>query len=198
MSYFLAATKKVFRRPWYAVLALCAAALFLVFAIWLPNLSFIASTITASHFSLPQKFGILSSSLGALNTNFTPLPRTLTVTLALLIGVDVAFLAFYLRTRFRLGRSAGMSIGGLIAGLLGIGCASCGSVIVASFLGAGAATGFLNVLPLKGQEFGFLGIAFILAGIAFTARKIEQPLACGIRPPRPNAHPGSGISQGRA
>jgi hypothetical protein len=195
MSYFLAANKRVFRRPLYAILAVCTAALFLVFSVWLPNLSFMASTITTSHYSLPQKVGILLSSLAALNSNFTPLSRTLTITLALLLGVDVAFLAFYMRTRFRLGRSAGMSIGGLIAGLLGIGCASCGSVVVASFLGAGASAGFLNILPLKGQEFGFLGIALILAGIFFTARKIEQPMTCGIRPAPRNAQPGSGISQ---
>ena len=191
MSAFLAATQKVFRRPSYVVLALGAAVGFLVFAIWLPNLSFIADMITASTFSLPQKLGILVSSLAALNTNFTPLSRTVTVTLALLIGVDIAFLTFYLRTRFRLERSAGMSIGGLIVGLLGIGCASCGSLVVATFLGAGATASFLNVLPLKGQEFGFLGIAFVLAGIVFTARKIEQPVACGIRPSHRNPPPGS-------
>jgi len=194
MSAFFAAMQKVFRRPWYAVLALSAAAGFLTFAIWLPNLSFIASTITASTFSLPQKLGILVSSLAALNTNFTPLSRTVTVALALLIGVDVALLTFYLRTRFRLERSAGMSIGGLIAGLLGIGCASCGSLVVATFVGAGATASFLNILPLQGQEFGFLGIAFVLAGIVVTARKIEQPLACGLRPPRRGPRPVSRAS----
>lgn len=180
MRPIMTAGAKVFRRPGYGILALAVAVAFLVFTIWMPNLSFITTTLTASRFSLPEKAGILWASLAALSTNFTPLSRTVTITLALLLGVDIALVVFYLRTRVRLDRAAGMGIGGVIAGLLGVGCASCGTVILSSVLGAGAAAGFLNLLPLQGQEFGFLGIALMLGGIAITARKIEQPLTCAI------------------
>ncbi len=178
MKELISASKKVLSRPWYPLIGVVAGLLLLLAAIWLPNLSFIGSTLTSGYLSFGEKFGILASSLSALDTNFTPLSRTLTVTLAVLFAVDAAFLAFYLRTRFRLERSAGIGIGGIILGLLGVGCASCGTVVASAFLGAGATAGFLDILPLKGQEFGFLGVGFMAFGILLTARKIEQPLAC--------------------
>lgn len=182
MRSVLTAFAKVFRRPGFVLLAAIVAAAFLVFTIWLPNLSFIAGTITGSQFSTAQKAGILWASLAAINTNFTPLSRTTTIALALLLGVDMALLTFYLRTRARLDRAAGMGIGGVIAGLFGVGCASCGTVIASAFLGAGATAGYLNLLPLQGQEFGILGVGLLLWGIVITAKKIQRPLTCAIKP----------------
>jgi hypothetical protein len=180
IKHIVAASQKVFTDARAVVVGIIAGLLLLLAAIWLPNFSFIASTITASQFSLNAKLAILLSSLSAINTNFTLLSRTLTITLVILFAVNVAFLAYYLRTRIVLERSAGVSIGGIIAGLLGIGCASCGSVVLSAFLGAGATAGFLNILPLKGQEFGFLGIILMFIGIALTAKKVEQPLSCAV------------------
>ncbi len=180
MKELVSASKKVLRNPWYPIIGVIAGILLLLVAIWLPNLSFIGSTMASGYLSFGEKAGILISSLSALGTNFTPLSRALTITLAVLFAVDAAFLAFYLRTRFRLERSAGVGIGGVILGLLGVGCASCGTVVVSAFLGAGATAGFLNILPLKGQEFGFLGVGFMAFGIVLTARKIESPAACDI------------------
>ncbi|MDE2078930.1 MAG: hypothetical protein KGI73_00935 [Patescibacteria group bacterium] len=180
MNDVLIAMKKVFVSPGYVVLALSIAVAILVLAIWLPNLSFLASVAVAHTLSLSQKTGIFLSSLSALGTNFTVLSRALTIILSLLVGVNIALLIFYMRTRFRLERSAGVSFGGILLGLLGVGCASCGSIILSAFLGVGATASFVTILPLKGQEFGFLGVAFMLFAIWLAARKIEQPLTCAV------------------
>ncbi len=178
MADLLAASKKVIRRPGYLIFGIAAGGALLLAAIWMPNFSFIGSTVTSPSLSFGEKASILVSSLSALNTNFTPLSRILTIVLAALFAVDATFLALYFRTRFRLERSAGMSVGGIVLGMLGVGCASCGTVALSAFLGAGATAGFLNILPFKGEEFGILGAILMAFGIVLTARKIAQPIVC--------------------
>ncbi len=180
MNDLIAASKKVGRRPGYIIFGLIAGAALIVVAIWLPNISFIGSTLASPVLSIGEKTSILAASLSALNTNFTPLSRGLILALAALFAIDAAFMAFYLRTRMRLERAAGMSIGGVILGLLGVGCASCGTVAVSAFFGAGATAGVLALLPLKGEEFGILGVIFMALGVFLAAKKIEQPLACAV------------------
>jgi len=77
-------------------------------------------------------------------------------------------------------RSAGTSLVGMITGLLGVGCASCGSVILSSVFGVGATAGFIGVLPLRGSEFGLLGVALLLWANYSIALKVQQPLICSV------------------
>lgn len=180
MSEFFRAAKKAGKDPRAVVSGLAAGALLLAIAIWLPNLSFVEGTLAAPQFSPGTKIAILWSSLAALGTDFTPLSRDLTIALAVLFAIDVALLVFYVRTRIAFDRSAGVGIGGIVAGLLGVGCASCGTVVLSAFLGAGATAGFLNILPLKGEEFGFLGVLLMIVAIWLTAKKIEGPHSCAV------------------
>ncbi len=172
---------EVFSNFWYWCIMLIVSASVLLFAIWLPNLSFIRSTIVSNIYTLQQKFSLLISSLGALQTNFTTLSETLTIIVALLFGLNIALLIYYLKKRIRLQRSSGLGVIGIISGLIGVGCASCGSVILSSIFGLGATAGFIGVLPLKGQEFGLLSIAIILFSIFLLAKKIQDPNSCKIK-----------------
>lgn len=72
----------------------------------------------------------------------------------------MSLLIYYFQKRFRLEKTAGMSTVGMLSGLLGVGCASCGSVIISSLIGFGATASVIGVLPLRGQEFGLLGVVF--------------------------------------
>jgi hypothetical protein len=172
------ALKKVLARPGYIGLALGVALSVLALAIWLPNLSFIWRTIVSSSLAFGQKVSILGSSFGALQTNFSFVSRTLTISVALLFGINVSFLVFYLRHRMRLQRSAGTSIGGMLSGFIGVGCASCGSIILSSIFGFGATAGFLGLLPLRGQEFSIISLGILGFSIFLTAKKIQDPLVC--------------------
>jgi len=75
----------------------------------------------------------------------------------------------------------GMSALGVATSMLGVGCASCGSVVLTSFIGFGSATAVLGFLPFRGQEFGFLGIGILLFAISLTIRKINQPFVCEVK-----------------
>ena len=71
-----------------------------------------------------------------------------------------------------------MGIGGLVSGIFGIGCASCGTFILTSVLALVGAGGIVSFLPLGGEEFGILGVVLIGYATYWTAKKIEEPLVC--------------------
>lgn len=97
-----------------------------------------------------------------------------------LFGLNAALIVQYMRRQVRLNRVAGASAVGVLVGLLGVGCASCGSVFLTSLLGVGATVGALSWLPLRGQEFTWLGILIVTASIFSIAKKIIDPETCAI------------------
>ena len=69
---------------------------------------------------------------------------------------------------------------GIIVGFLGVGCASCGSLILSSIFGLSVTASFIGFLPFKGLELGILGIVILLISIYLVAKKIQDPLMCKI------------------
>ncbi|OGV93957.1 hypothetical protein A3B57_00900 [Microgenomates group bacterium RIFCSPLOWO2_01_FULL_47_10] len=172
---------RVFRKPDFVIVAILVALLLIAFVAWLPNLHLITKAMTSSTMTLWQKTNLITSLLGSFETNFTPLSRSLTILSATLTGIQVSLLIYYVRRSMRVQREMGVSLLGTATSLLGVGCASCGSVVLTSLIGFGSASTVLGILPLRGQEFGFIGIAILLMTIGFTMKKINQPYACNIR-----------------
>lgn len=177
----ISSLKTVFSRPSYVILAVIVALVLLLVAIWLPNFSFLKHIADSDTYSLSDKFNIYRSSLGFLKTNFTTLTRTFTIIVVGLSGVNLAMLTYYIKNRIKLEKATGTGMLGTIAGLLGVGCTSCGSVIISSIIGIGASTSFLGLFPLKGAEFGILGTLIILFSIYLIAKKIQNPLVCKVK-----------------
>lgn len=177
---FILPLKDVLGRPGYIVLAVTIFLAVMLFAVWLPNLSFVLHVATSPTLAFSQKVGILGNSLGAIQTNFTPLSRIFTVAVALLFAAQFSMIVFYLKRRISLQKAAGIGSLGMLSGLLGVGCAACGSVILSALFGVGATASFIEVLPLKGQEFGLLSIAILVFALFLTARKIQDPLVCSV------------------
>ena len=178
---------KIIAQPKYLAVAIAIALIVIIFAAWLPNLHLIIRTMTNQTMTLWQKTNLLTGLLGSLQTNFTPLSRLVTFISAGLAGIQVSLLVYYLRQTAKLQQSiglpagkAGMSALGVATSMLGVGCASCGSVVLTSLIGFGSATAVLGFLPFRGLEFGVLGIGILLAAIYFTIKKINDPLVCGV------------------
>ena len=167
-------------QPKYLTVAIAVSLMVIAFAAWLPNLHLIIKTMTSSTMTLWQKTNLLTGLLGSLQTNFTPLSRAVTFVSAGLAGVQASLLVYYLRQTSKAAQSMGMSALGVATSMLGVGCASCGSVVLTSLIGFGSATAVLGFLPLRGQEFGFIGIVILLFAISFTLKKINQPDVCVI------------------
>ncbi len=94
-----------------------------------------------------------------------------------------AMVAYYLNLRKQsVGRTgqagAATSLGGLASGLLGIGCAACGTFVLGPVLSLVGAGGLIALLPFDGREFGLLGVGILVLSIVLGARKIQEPLVC--------------------
>jgi|SRR3989344_204095 len=173
-----AALITILRRPLYAVIALATAFVTFALSVWLPNLDFIATFISSPRVALGEKIAFLWSSLGAITTNFSLLAALLTIAISILFGLNVALTVYYFQRRLQFQKVAGIGTLGMLLGLVGVGCASCGSIVLSIFLGIGATAAVTGVLPFGGQEFSMLSVAVLFGTLYVIAKKAGDPLVC--------------------
>jgi len=175
---------QVFSNVKYIVLAISIATIVFTFAVWLPNFQLIGLVISSSTASVIEKINFLLSLYGSIGTNFTVISAWYTIMIAVLFGIQIALLTYYIR-KVRGGmqgitKAGAVSVTGLISGVFGIGCAACGTFILTSLLALFGATGVLAFLPFGGEEFGILGVLLLLYSIFLLLKKINSPLVCEI------------------
>ena len=165
----------------YAILALITSMAVFVFATWLPNFRLLGS-VWGSDISFSGKLELPLNLIGSIATNFTLLSATYTIAIAILFGMNVAMIVYFLKRRIADARQAGVGTGflGIASGVLGMGCAACGSFLLTSVLSLFGASWLLSYLPLAGGEFGILGVILLAISLYLTARKIQNPAVCKI------------------
>ena len=177
------ALRLVFARPGYVLLAAASAIATFVLTTWLPNIGLVWEIVTSSTIPLSAKAAVLTALVGSIATNFTNFSASITVLTSLLFGVNVAVVAYLVRTRrvasgYHWRAGGATSLGGLTSGFLGVGCAACGTAGLApalSFVGAG---GLITTLPFGGEEFGMVGIFLLGLSVFLTARQIAGTISC--------------------
>ncbi len=177
----LDALQKVFRKPAYVVLALVVSASVFVLAVWLPNIRLVAGIVISPGIPFVSKIQLPLSLLGSIGTNFAPLSATYTIVIALLFGMYIAMITYFLKRRIKEVGQGGVATGflGIASGVLGVGCAACGSFLLTSLTLVGAG-GVLTFLPLGGSEFGIIGVLLLATSVYMTAKQIKNPLVCRI------------------
>src|SRR3990167_11259388 len=150
------ALQKVFRKPQYTLIALTTSAAVFAFAVWLPNLPLIVRIMGHPGVSFWQKLDLPISLLGSIVTNFTPLSASYTIAIAILFGANLSMILYFLRRRVAEVKRSGITTGffGIASGVVGMGCAACGSFLLSSILSLFGVAGVLAFLPLDGGEFG--------------------------------------------
>ena len=172
------ALQKVFRRPQYSLLAFVTSVTVFVFAVWFPNLPLIVRIMGHPDILFSQKFDLPISLLGSIVTNFTLLSASYTIAIAILFGINLSMLVYFLRRRVAEVKHGGIATGifGITSGVVGIGCAACGSFLLTSILSLVGASWILSFLPLRGAEFGILGVILLSTSLYTTAKKIQNPV----------------------
>ena len=168
----------VFRKWQYVLLSGAIALVVFAFATWLPNLGLLLSVLTNPVVSLTDKVTLPLNLAGSIATNFTARAAFYVITSALLTGINVSLITFYLK-RQRLS-ALGTTVGGLgfVSGILGVGCAACGSLVIMSAFGTAIGASIIAFLPLKGEEFGIAGVLLLTVSAYFSAKQIAKPLVC--------------------
>jgi len=69
---------------------------------------------------------------------------------------------------------------GLVLGVLGIGCASCGSLVLASLFSLLGLGGVFAMLPFGGVEFAVIGLIMLVISTYYLLKKIHDPMVCKI------------------
>ena len=174
------ALTKVFRDWRYSLLATGVALFVFMFATWLPNIRLLFAILESPAVSLADKVALPVNLLGSIATNFSALSATYTIAIAFLTGINVALIAYYVQRRKRQFSQAGTAVGtlGVLSGVLGIGCAACGSLILTALLGMVDGASVLALLPLHGGEFGILGVLLLSVSVYLTAKQIQNPAVC--------------------
>lgn len=176
------ALKKVFSKKVYWLISISISITVFVFSVWLPNFKLIGRIFTSPSATLYDKVKILYSLIGSIGTNFSAFSASYTIAIAILFGLNIAMVIYYMKQRRIFFKQSGVatSFSGLIAGLFGIGCAACGTIVLGPILVAVGAGGILVFLPFGGQLFGVLGVLILTFSIFFNAKNIEKHLVCDI------------------
>lgn len=174
VTYWRAAAM-VFSSPRYAILAGAAALVVLTLALMAPQWRLIATVLGSPSFPLSEKVLTIGSLYGTLRSNLSVLTAGSLVGSSVLFGVNSALVA-YLIARRRRGTGPGMaaSLGGLVAGSAGLGCAACGSLVLTTVLSVGGAGAALAFLPLGGGEFGLIGLALLGWSAILVLKKVQK------------------------
>ena len=171
------AFQKVFSSLAYVTLATAIAISVFSFAIWLPNWRLIFTVIASPSVNFTEAVAVIFGLFLSIGTNFTVVSASYTIAIAILFGINVALLSYYISIKkgSLKGKGGIYGIGGFVSGVLGIGCAACGTFILTSILALVGAGGIITLLPLGGGEFGILGVVLIGYATYWTAKKIEEP-----------------------
>ena len=177
------ALAQVFSNGCYVLLAAIIALVTFVLTTWLGNLGLVWQIVTSEWLPLADKARILLALIGSIGTNFTLFSASTAIAIAVLFGMNVAVMTYDFRERRMRAMQSGQvvtaaSLGGLLSGLFGIGCAACGTFVLSptlAFFGIGT---FAAVLPFGGEEFGALGVGMLGLSLVLCARKIGQSATC--------------------
>ncbi len=174
------ALRQVFAHSSYIALAGVLALVVFLLAVWLPNFGLIAQVFRDSNVPLAVALGIALSLLGGIDTNFSLLSAGYTIAIAVLFGFTVAMIVYLLKRRrvTAAGNSIAIGSGAMVSGVVGIGCAACGSLILGVILPSLGAAGALAALPLNGEEFGILSVALLFVSLLLTSKSVVGSVAC--------------------
>ncbi len=166
----------------YGTLAFLVAFIVFTLAVWVSNTELIITIVLSGEIPFENKLGLLVSLYGLIITNFTVFSATYTTLIAILFGVDIALIFYYVKKMKKSSSGVGVTgsagIGGVISGALGIGCVSCGTFVLTSLLGVFGIAWVLSFLPLGGAEFGLIGVVLLTYGIYHLLKKIQNPNVC--------------------
>ncbi|PIT90683.1 MAG: hypothetical protein COU22_00795 [Candidatus Komeilibacteria bacterium CG10_big_fil_rev_8_21_14_0_10_41_13] len=170
---------KVLAKPGYLILALVLGGLIAAISLWLPNWQLLKLIFQTDQFALSEKLAIFFSGIGIVKTGFSLWDRLLLIIISCLGGFNLSLIVYYFKARSK--ALGGLGLIGLVSGLVGLGCLSCGSVVLSAIFGLTMALGLMSYLPFGGAELAVLGVGFLLLSIYLIGKKLASPLTCEIK-----------------
>ena len=94
---YLSVLKTVFCNLKYLLIAVVVSLLVFSFAVWLPNFSLLGQVLHPdSAGTISEKANFVFSLYGSIGTNFTVVSASYTIAIAVLFGINIALLSYYI------------------------------------------------------------------------------------------------------
>lgn len=170
--------------PRYAGLAVVYALLALSVFVFSRNLSVLGGVILFGDLPVGARLRVLVAMYPGVGSAYTAVQTAVLFLVAALVGVDTSLATYHFREHRVSLREGSGSVGGLVLGTLGAGCAACGSAVLAGLLSLVGLTGVLAALPLDGLEFAVLAVAALLVSMFWMADGMRggTVAGCPVRP----------------
>jgi hypothetical protein len=146
----------------------------------LPQFHIIRDFWKLSTVDVVRKFEVFYNySLGSYSTwYFFETSLTILLTIATVLNI-IIFIRYFKRQKKVLNKGSLLTTSaGLFLGMLGVGCISCGAIILAPLLSVLGLLGALEILPFAGRELVVIGLLFIIGSSYYLLRQLNQPLLC--------------------
>ncbi|MFT5179732.1 MAG: hypothetical protein ACI9GH_000106 [Candidatus Paceibacteria bacterium] len=167
----------VFKQPVYILISLVVFSVVASLALLAPNFGLIFQVLGS--FGVMEALKVSFSLLGSIQTNFTVFSATTILLIAFFFAINISLFVYYVK-RFKETAGVGTSTLGLVIGTLGVGCASCGSLVLTSLLSLVGLGGTLSFLPFGGEEFSVIGLVLIVVSMYYLLKKISGPAVCEV------------------
>jgi hypothetical protein len=162
-------TRLVLTIPAYAAVALVAAATALTGFVVSQNVALVLDVVVGGALPLSNRLAVLGGLYPFLGTSYS-LPAGLALlAVAALVGVDIALVTYHVREHGLSAREGSGSVVGVVLGMLGAGCAACGSAVLLSLLSLVGVSGALTLLPFEGLEFSAVAAVVLVLSIYWIA-----------------------------
>lgn len=155
--------------PRYATASIGYTALALSLFVLSRNLALVRQVVLGSDLPAENRVAVLLELYPFVGTAYTALQSTVLLVTAILVGVDLTVATYHFREHGLSVGSGSGSVGGIVLGTLGAGCAACGSAILAGVLSVVGASGLLLALPLDGLEFSVIALFVLLLSLYWLA-----------------------------
>lgn len=170
---------QVLRKPLTIALTIGVAILTLAFAVLAPNLGLIKQVAADAGFLSGLQLSL--NLLLSIHTNLTVQSIVVTTVIGFFLGLNLSLLVYKITQAREFGTGAAATGGlGFFLGLLGVGCAACGTALITTILPFVGIGGALALLPFGGIELQFIALALLALSIWLLVRNISKPAVCQI------------------
>lgn len=91
----------------------------------------------------------------------------------------IVFIQYYKRQKKVLNKGSLLATGtGMFLGVFGVGCISCGAIVLAPLLSALGILGSLQMLPYAGRELAVIGLIMVFLSTLYLLHQLNKPLIC--------------------
>ncbi len=169
----------VFLRKDSRIVLIISTAIFFLLLLLSENGKTAYSVFSFDTITYSKQIKLFFSTLFDISNTFSTNSLILSTLGSLLGGINISLAYIYMKERGKVIIKSGLYSGvGLFLAFIGIGCAACGTALIAVLLSFLGLSTMIHALPYQGQEIGYIGIIFLCMATYSLAVKVTAPTTC--------------------